>query len=75
MTGVCLTDSISGNFIMQMIPHHTAAIEMSANILKYTTDPQLIRMLPISSALRRKASKICGKYRNAEAPYKIRRVI
>lgn len=44
MTGVCLTDSISGNFIMQMIPHHMAAIEMSANILKYTKEPQLIQI-------------------------------
>lgn len=32
-----LTDSISHNFIVQMIPHHKAAIEMSKNILQYTT--------------------------------------
>lgn len=32
-----LTDSISHNFIMQMIPHHRAAIEMSQNLLQYTT--------------------------------------
>lgn len=32
-----LSDSISGNFIAQMIPHHKAAVEMSKNILKYTT--------------------------------------
>ncbi len=32
-----LTESISGNFIAQMIPHHRAAIEMSENLLKYTT--------------------------------------
>lgn len=38
MTGAELTDSISHNFIVQMIPHHRAAIEMSENILKYTTD-------------------------------------
>lgn len=31
-----LTDSISHNFIAQMIPHHRAAIEMSKNILRYT---------------------------------------
>lgn len=37
MTGVELTDSISHNFIVQMIPHHKAAIEMSENILNYTT--------------------------------------
>ena len=32
-----LTDSISHNFIVQMIPHHKAAIEMSVSLLKYTT--------------------------------------
>ncbi len=37
MTNAELTDSISHNFIVQMIPHHMAAIEMSENILKYTT--------------------------------------
>lgn len=37
MTEAELTDSISHNFIVQMIPHHQAAIEMSYNILKYTT--------------------------------------
>ena len=38
MTSVQLTNSISDNFIVQMIPHHQAAIEMSQNILKYTTN-------------------------------------
>lgn len=37
MTGAELTDSISHNFIVQMIPHHRAAIEMSKNLLRYTT--------------------------------------
>ena len=37
MTGAELTDSISHNFIVQMIPHHRAAIEMSQNLLQYTT--------------------------------------
>jgi len=37
MTSVKLTNSISNNFIIQMIPHHQAAIQMSSNILKYTT--------------------------------------
>ena len=32
-----LIDSISHNFIVQMIPHHKAAIDMSLSILKYTT--------------------------------------
>lgn len=38
MTSASLTDSISHNFITQMIPHHQAAIRMSENILRYTTD-------------------------------------
>lgn len=38
MTSVELTDSISGSFIRQMIPHHCAAIEMSKNLLCYTTN-------------------------------------
>lgn len=37
MTGAELTDSLSHNFIVQMIPHHRAAIEMSRNLLQYTT--------------------------------------
>lgn len=37
MTSAELTDSISHNFIVQMIPHHEAAIHMSRNLLKYTT--------------------------------------
>lgn len=41
MTTAELTDSISHNFIVQMIPHHKAAIEMSKNILKYTTNISL----------------------------------
>lgn len=31
------TNSISHNFIVQMIPHHEAAIEMSRNLLRFTT--------------------------------------
>ena len=41
MTSVTLTNSISDNFIKQMIPHHLAAIKMSKNILQYTTNLQL----------------------------------
>lgn len=38
MTTAKLSDSISHNFIVQMIPHHKAAIQMSRNVLKYTTN-------------------------------------
>ena len=37
MTHADLSDSISHNFITQMIPHHQGAIEMSRNLLRYTT--------------------------------------
>lgn len=37
MTNAALTESLSHNFIVQMIPHHRAAIEMSQNLLNYTT--------------------------------------
>lgn len=37
MTSAEPTESISHTFIVQMIPHHMAAIEMSHNLLKYTT--------------------------------------
>ena len=36
MNGAELTDSISHNFIAQMIPHHRAAIQMSENLLMYS---------------------------------------
>ena len=41
MTEVELNGSISHNFIVQMIPHHKAAIEMSENVLKYTSNDSL----------------------------------
>ncbi len=36
--------SISGSFIRQMLPHHRAAIAMSENLLRYTTDLELQRI-------------------------------
>ncbi len=41
MTTAQLDDSISHNFIVQMIPHHKAAIEMSLEVLKYTQNAEL----------------------------------
>lgn len=38
MTEAELGNSISDNFMVQMIPHHQAAIDMSNNILRFTTD-------------------------------------
>lgn len=44
MTGVELTGSISHNFIVQMIPHHRAAIEMSENALPHLVSCPLRRI-------------------------------
>ncbi len=44
MTCAPLNNSISHNFIVQMIPHHRAAIQMSQNVLTYTTDRALQRI-------------------------------
>lgn len=41
MLEVQLSNSISYNFIVMMIPHHQAAIEMCANVLKYTKNETL----------------------------------
>lgn len=41
MTSVEINNSISRNFILQMIPHHEAAIEMCRNLLQYTTNIEL----------------------------------
>lgn len=44
MTTAGLTQSISHNFIAQMIPHHRAAIQMSNNVLRFTENPSLRRI-------------------------------
>lgn len=44
MEAAQLTDSISGSFIRQMLPHHRAAVEMSRNLLRYTTNATLQRI-------------------------------
>ena len=41
MTSVELSCSISYNSMVQMIPHHRAAILMSCNLLKYTKNEAL----------------------------------
>ena len=41
MSDAVETDSISHDFIMQMIPHHDAAIEMSRSVLRYTQSESL----------------------------------
>lgn len=45
MSSVSFTESISGNFIVQMIPHHKAAIEMSENALRFSICTELVPLL------------------------------
>lgn len=44
MTDAKLTQSISHNFIVQMIPHHRAAIRLCENLLHHTANPLLQRV-------------------------------
>lgn len=44
ITTAKLTQSISRNFIVQMIPHHRAAVRMSRNILEVSDDTNLRRL-------------------------------
>lgn len=44
MTTASLTHSISHNFIVQMVPHHRAAIQMSNNILRFTNHSAVRRI-------------------------------
>lgn len=38
MSRAALTESVSNNFITQMIPHHKAAVDMSKNLLLFSND-------------------------------------
>lgn len=44
MTTAGLTQSISHNFIAQMIPHHRAAVQMSENILRFSNNASVRRL-------------------------------
>lgn len=44
MTTAGLNQSISHNFIVQMVPHHRAAIQMSNNILRFTENSAVRRI-------------------------------
>lgn len=73
MTNAELSDSISHNFIVQMIPHHEAAIRMSENLLKYTTfiplqdiALRIISEQKKSIADMQKAACSCGKLINSD---------
>ncbi|WP_455716849.1 DUF305 domain-containing protein [Anaerosporobacter sp.] len=72
MTTAELSCSISHNFIVQMIPHHRAAIEMSHNILCYTTNiplqniaSNIITMQTQSIEDMRNVECICSSFTNS----------
>lgn len=44
MTTAGLNQSISHNFIVQMVPHHRAAIQLSNNILRFTENSAVRRL-------------------------------
>ena len=80
MTGAGLTDSISRNFIVQMLPHHRAAIEMSKNILRYTTSLSLqeiaagiVEEQTKSIENMRQIERACAKCRNSERDQRLYR--
>lgn len=63
-----LTDSISGSFIIQMIPHHRGAIEMSENLLQYTTNIPLQNIaLNIISSQRKSIKNMMKAYQNCQS--------
>lgn len=77
MTTAELGNSISDNFIVQMIPHHRAAIRMSENILKYTNDGTLksiadgiIREQTKSIENMQSIRRCCGEFRNSKQDLK-----
>ena len=44
MTTAGLSQSISRNFVVQTLPHHRAAIQMSNNVLRFTENPAVRRL-------------------------------
>ncbi len=73
MTQAELTDSVSRNSIVQMIPHHEAAIAMSRSLLQYTAFPPLRRIAcniieeqTRSIADMRAALAVCGGFASPE---------
>ena len=77
MTGAELCGSISHNFIVQMIPHHEAAIAMSECVLKFTDSAQLCAIAEriVSSqkqgvAEMQRILRCCGEKKNSPCELK-----
>lgn len=77
MTDTTVGNSISHNFIVQMIPHHEAAIQMSRNLLHYTKSEPLIEFA--NNIITTQSAEInemrnmlagCGGYENTDSELK-----
>lgn len=71
MTAVCPGTGVSQTFILQMIPHHMAAIKMSENILRYTTciplqeiAQNIVKEQTCGIEEMKKALRSCSRYGN-----------
>lgn len=68
MRSAVVADSISAGFINQMIPHHRAAIVMSENLLRYTTNiPLQTIALDMISAQKKSIDNLTGMYMKCQS--------
>ena len=58
MTTAGLTQSISHNFIVQMLPHHRAAIQMASNVLRFTENQAVLRLA--QQVVRERTQRTCA---------------
>ncbi len=72
MTNAPLTESVSHNFIVQILAHHRAAVEMSQNFLRFGPHPsmqaaagQIIRGQTAEIAELERLLPSCGSLRNS----------
>ena len=61
MNGAKLTNSISCNYIVQMIPHHKAAIEIALSIIKEQT-----KSIETMEAIRSRCQMFCNQQQKIE---------
>lgn len=78
MTTTGLTQSISHNFIVQMIPRHRAAIRMSNNILRFTEHKavrclaqQIVKDEAQGIGQMEEILPVCGRLTNAQADLRL----
>lgn len=78
MTTASLDQSISHNFVVQMIPHHRAAVQMSNNILRFTENKAIRRLAQRLVEERNRGMEqmeavlpACGQLTNARADLRL----